>query len=258
MVGRYGWRLVNGIDAATRRAVHRQALVIGVATGAYGVSFGVLSVAAGLTVAQTCVLSLLMFTGASQFAVVGVLGAGGAFATAAGNALLLGARNVAYGFIAAPLLPPGRLRRALLAELVIDETVAMARAQADTAAARRAFTATGLSVYVLWNAGTLAGAVAGGSLDPARFGLDAMFPAAFLALLAPQLRQPGAVRVAVLGALVALVLVPSTPAGVPVLAAALTVLAAGVGRRHAARPTGTATADGAGPAGPDAPPEVRS
>ncbi len=221
-----------------RRALQRQALVIGLATGAYGISFGVLSVTAGLSVAQTCVLSLVMFTGASQFALVGVIGAGGVLGAAAGNALLLGARNVAYGFVAAPVLAKGRGRRLVLSQLVIDETVAMARAQPDPASARYAFSATGLAIYVLWNAGTLAGAVIGGEVDPAQFGLDAMFPAAFLALLVPQLRQAGARRAAVVGAAIALVLIPLTPVGVPVLAASLGVLAAGVGR------TATAAANG--------------
>jgi len=219
------------LTRSVRRDLLRQAVVIGLATGAYAVSFGVLSVTAGLSVAKTCVLSLVMFTGASQFAVVGVIGAGGLVGAAAGNALLVGARNAAYGFVAAPYLPAGRWRRALLSQLVIDETVAMARAQPDPAAARYAFSATGIAIYVFWNAGTLIGALAGTGLDPARFGLDAMFPAAFLALLAPQLRQPGTMRVAVAGGLIALALIPITPVGVPVLAAALGVVAAGGGKR---------------------------
>lgn len=213
-----------------RRRLFQQALVIGLATGAYAVSFGVLSVTAGLSVVQTCTLSLLMFTGASQFAVVGVLAGGGAPVAAAGNALLLGARNLAYGFVAAPVLTGPRWRRGVLAQLVIDETVAMAAAQEEPAERRRAFVATGVSIYVLWNAGTLVGALAGGSLDPQRLGLDAMFPAAFLALLVPQLRRPGAPRAAVAGAVIALALLPFTSAGVPVLAAALGVLAAQPGR----------------------------
>lgn len=204
------------------------ALGISVATGVYGVSFGVLGVTAGLSVAQTCATSLLMFTGGSQFALVSVLAAGGSPITAATNAWLLGARNAAYGFAMAGLLRPERLARRLLgAQLVIDESTAMARAQADEPAARGAFWLTGVTLFVCWNTGTLAGALLGSGLgDPARFGLDAMFPAAFLALLAPQLRQPGAVRAAVLGMLIALALIPVAPPGVPVLAAGLGVLAA--------------------------------
>lgn len=209
---------------ASRPAYLAPALGIGVATGVGGASFGVLAVAAGLTPLQACVMSLLVFTGGSQFAVIGVLAAGGAPATAVANALLLGVRNAAYGFSVAPLLRGSFLRRALASQLVIDESTAMARAQDDPASARGAFFAAGLSVFVLWNLGTLAGALAGTALDPERYGLDAMFPALFLALLAPQLRQPGAPRVAAAGALIALVLVPVAPAGIPVLAAGLALV----------------------------------
>jgi 4-azaleucine resistance transporter AzlC len=208
------------------------AIGIAVATGVYAVSFGVLSVGAGLTVAQTCALSLLVFTGGSQFAFIGVIGAGGSPATAVVNALLIGVRNAAYGMSVASLLRGSWPRRALAAHLVIDESTAMARAQAREEDARRAFWLTGLAVFVCWNLGTLGGALAGDGLgDPARYGLDAMFPAAFLALLAPQLRQPGAPRAAVVGALIALVLLPLTPAGIPVLGASLGLLAAGSLRR---------------------------
>ena len=215
----------------TERSGYRgAALGIGVATGAYAISFGVLAVTAGLTAAQACAMSLLVFTGGSQFAAVSVIAAGGAPATAAVNALLLGGRNLAYGLSLASLFRGPLWQRALASQLILDETTAMARAQAAPDQARRAFWFTGLCVFVLWNLGTLAGAMAGDALgDPERYGLDAMFPAAFLALLAPQLRQPGApvaAVAAVAGAVVAVVLVPFTPAGVPVLAASLGVLAA--------------------------------
>jgi 4-azaleucine resistance transporter AzlC len=198
----------------------RDALGIGVAVGVYGISFGVLAVAAGLTPLQACVMSMLTFTGASQFAFVGVLAAGGGPLAALGPAVMLGVRNAAYGLSLAPILPGGLRRRALLAQLVIDESTAMARAQDDPAAARHAFLVTGVSVWLCWNAGTLAGAVLGGGLgDPRALGLDAMFPAAFLALLAPQLRRPGAPVAALAGVILAVALVPFTPAGVPVIAA---------------------------------------
>jgi 4-azaleucine resistance transporter AzlC len=193
---------------------------IGIAVGVYGISFGVLAVAAGLSPAQAWVMSLLVFTGASQFAFVGVLAAGGGALAAMGPALMLALRNAAYGLSLAPILP-GRLReRAVLAQLVIDESTAMARAQDDPATARRAFLATGVSVWACWNVGTLAGALLGGGLgDPRVLGLDAMFPAAFLALLVPQLRRPGAPAAAAAGAMIALLLLPLAPAGVPVVAA---------------------------------------
>ncbi len=202
----------------------RDALGIALATGIYGVSFGVLSVSAGLSVAQTCAMSLLVFTGASQFAVVGVLAAGGSVPTAMGNALLLAARNAAYGFVVAPVLKTSRLMRAVAAHLVIDESTAMARGQDSDDDAEGAFWTTGLAVFVLWNLGTAAGALAGqGLAEPAALGLDAMFPAAFVALLAPQLRQAGAVAAAVAGAVIALALLPFAPPGIPVLTAALAV-----------------------------------
>lgn len=210
-----------------RPAYAANALGIGIATAVYGVSFGVLSVAAGLSVAKTCAMSLLLFTGGSQFAAVGVIAAGGSAATAAVNALLLAVRNAAYGLSLASILRGSFVRRALAAQLVIDESTAMARAQDDPDAARGAFWLTGMWVFACWNLGTLAGALAGGGIgDPRRYGLDAMFPAAFLALLAPQLRQDRAVAAALMGAAIALILLPLAPAGVPVLAASLGVLVA--------------------------------
>jgi 4-azaleucine resistance transporter AzlC len=211
----------------SRPAYAADAIGIGVATGVYGISFGVLAVGAGLSAAQACAMSLLVFTGGSQFAAVSVIAAGGSAATAIANALLLAVRNAAYGFSMASLLRGAWPKRALAAHLVIDETTAMARAQDEGEPARGAFWLTGASVFVCWNAGTFAGALAGGGLgDPATYGLDAMFPAAFLALLAPQLRQRGAPAAALAGALIAVVLLPLTPAGVPVLAAGLGVLVA--------------------------------
>jgi 4-azaleucine resistance transporter AzlC len=213
------------VTAQRRRSITRTAAAIGVVTGAYAVSFGVLSVAAGLSVAQTCAMSLLVFTGASQFAAIGVISAGGSTAAALAPALLLAARNGVYGLSLVPVLRGRLVARALQAQLVIDESTAMARAQHDRDDAHHAFLATGLSVFIFWNLGTLIGAVAGSTLgSPKTLGLDAMFPAAFLALLAPQLRRPGAPTAAVAGALIAVVLVPFTPAGVPILAATLGVV----------------------------------
>jgi 4-azaleucine resistance transporter AzlC len=215
------------IRSSPRPSYAANALGIGIATGVYGISLGVLSVGAGLSVAQTCAMSLLVFTGGSQFAAVGVIAAGGSAATAIVNAVLLAVRNTAYGLSLTPILrtlPFGR--RALASQLIIDESTAMARGQDDPDEARGAFWMTGLSVFVFWNLGTLIGALAGSGLgDPAKYGLDAMFPAAFLALLVPQLRQPGATAAALAGALIAVALVPVTPAGVPVIAASLGVFA---------------------------------
>ncbi|MET0837239.1 MAG: AzlC family ABC transporter permease [Marmoricola sp.] len=201
---------------------------VGLATGAYGVSFGAVSVAAGLSVAQTCALSLLMFTGASQFALVGVLAAGGAPLSGALTALLLGTRNTLYGLRLAPLLQFSGWRRLLAAQLVIDESTAMAVTRPSRAAARLGFLTTGLSVFVLWNLATFGGAIAGTVLgDPRTYGLDAAVGAAFVALLWPRLRDRRNQLVAVAAAAVALGIVPIAPAGVPVLAAAGVALLAG-------------------------------
>ncbi|MDT9593829.1 AzlC family ABC transporter permease [Nocardioides zeae] len=210
-----------------RRAVTRQGLAIGVATGLYGTSFGAVGVASGLSVAQTCALSFLVFTGASQFAFVGVLVAGGSPWSGAATGLMLGARNTLYGLGLAPRLQWRGWRRAGAAQVVIDESSAVATATSSTSAARVGFLVTGISVFVLWNAMTLVGALLGTALgDPRTYGLDAAVGAAFLALLWPRLTDRRTVAVAVAAALLALVLVPLTPAGVPVLAAASVALVA--------------------------------
>jgi 4-azaleucine resistance transporter AzlC len=205
-----------------RDRVLRDAVSIGLATGIYAVSFGVLSVAAGFSVAQTCVMSLVTFTGASQLTFVSVLGAGGTAAAALPPALLLAGRNTIYALSLKSVLRSGRLRRAVDAHLVIDESTAMAHAQKEPADKRRAFLLTAVAIFITWNAGTLLGALAGGGLgDPRDYGLDAIFPAIFLALLVPQVRDRAALGAALLGAAIALVLLPLTPAGVPVMAAVL-------------------------------------
>ena len=213
----------------SRRAVVRDSIGVGVATGLYGTSFGAVAVASGLSVAQTCVLSLVMFTGASQFAMVGVLASGGSPAAASLTALLLGSRNTLYGVRVAPLLGFTGVRRAGAAQLLIDESTAMSINRPTRELARAGFLATGLSVFVLWNAFTLVGAVAGEALgDPRTYGLDAAVGAAFLALLWPRLQDGRNRLVAGLAAAVALGLVPVTAAGVPVLAAAGVALLVGV------------------------------
>jgi predicted branched-subunit amino acid permease len=219
----------TSLPADQRAGILRDSLGVGIATGAYGLSFGAVSVAAGLSVAQTCALSLLMFTGASQFALVGVLAAGGGPASGAVTALLLGTRNTLYGLRLAPLLGwTGRTRLAA-AHLVIDESTAMAVTRGSRPAARLGFLATGLSIFVLWNLATLVGALAGNALgDPRTYGLDAAVGAAFLALLWPRLQRREGRLVALAAAAVALSLVPLTAAGVPVLAAGGVALLAGV------------------------------
>jgi len=202
--------------------ITRNALSIGVATAVYAVSFGVLSVAAGFSVAQTCVMSLFCFTGASQLTFVSVIGAGGGMAGALPPALLLAGRNALYALSLKGIVSGTVPKRALRAQVVVDETTAMAHAQPTLAAKRLAFDLTAVCLFTAWNIGTLVGAVAGRGLgNPRDYGLDAVFPAVFLALLAPQLRGPEAMRAALAGALIALALLPIAPAGVPIIAASL-------------------------------------
>lgn len=211
-----------------RARIVRDSLGVAVATGTYGVSFGAVAVASGLDVLQTCALSLVMFTGASQFAFVGVVAAGGAPLSGALAALLLGTRNTLYGLRLAPLLAWSGWRRATAAHLLIDESTAMSVTRASTPAARVGFLTTGASIFVLWNLATLAGAVVGSSIgDPRTYGLDAAVGAAFLALLWPRLADRRNRAVAVAAAAVALGMVPVSPAGVPVLAAGGVALLAG-------------------------------
>ncbi|MFC6153371.1 AzlC family ABC transporter permease [Nocardioides yefusunii] len=213
----------------TRRALVRDSWAVGAATGVYGLSFGAVSVASGLSTLQTCLLSLVMFTGASQFAFVGVVASGASPFSGAASALLLGTRNTFYGIGLAPRLALRPARRALAAHVVIDESSAMAVTRPDTASVRTAFWHTGGSVFLLWNLATLCGALAGDALgDPRTFGLDAAVGAAFLALLWPRLGTATNRRVALVAAIVAITLVPATPAGVPVLVAGSVALLVGL------------------------------
>jgi predicted branched-subunit amino acid permease len=207
----------------------RNALGIGIATGAFGISFGAVGTAGGLSIVQTCALSLLMFTGASQYAFAGVIGSGGTALAATATALLLGTRNAFYGLRLSLLLRVRGRQRLGAAHFVIDETTAMALAQDDPEEARFAFWATGLAIYALWNLGTLVGALGANAIaDPKQLGLDAAAPAAFLALLAPRLRDNG-VRVLALGAAAsAIVAVPFVPAGLAVLVAAAVAFVVGL------------------------------
>jgi predicted branched-subunit amino acid permease len=203
-----------------------RALTIGLATGAYGLSFGALAATAGSGSPRRLPCRRSSITGATQLTVVGALAAGGAAAPALASGLLLASRHVAYGIAVAPILPTTLRARLLAAHLVIDESTAMARTEPDRRRARRAFVATGASVFVCWNAATIAGALIGRAVaDPAALGLDAVFPAAFVALLAPQLCADRARRAALGGAAIAAALVPVAPAGIPVLAAAAAVVA---------------------------------
>ncbi len=221
---------MTALTPERRRRIITDAIGIGAATGAYAISFGAISVAAGLSVWQTQALSSLMFTGASQFAMVGVLGAGGGAVTAIAIATLLGSRNALYALHMSTVLRPRGWRRFAAAQLTIDESTGMAIGhQDDRSSSRLAFWSTGIAVFVLWNLGTLIGALGADVLgDPARFGLDAAIPAAFLALLWPRLDSRLTRIVAVLSAAVALILTPLLPSGIPVLVAGAVAVTIGV------------------------------
>ena len=197
----------------------REAFILAAATGLLGVTFGVLAGSAEFSLAQAVVLSSLTFTGASQFAAVSVIDSGGNPVTAVGSALLLAARNSLYGPLVAPLLrTPSRAQRAVAIHLVIDETTAMATAQNSLEESRDAFWFTGIWLFIFWNTGTIIGVLVGGLLeDPSVWGLDAAFPAAFVALLLPHLRTRAKRITALMGAVITVVAVPLSPVGLPVL-----------------------------------------
>lgn len=204
------------------RAVVRDALGVGIAVGLSGFAFGVTAAGAGTSLAQTCALSLFVFTGASQFALVGALAAGGGPLTAAAGAFFLGIRNAFYGLRLSALLGLRPGVRFAAAHWVIDETTAVALAQHGRRAVRLGFTVTGATLFVLWNLTTLLGALGAEALgDTDAWGLDAAGPAVFLALLAPMLRSGAERATAGLAAVAGLGLLPVLPAGVPVLVAAL-------------------------------------
>ncbi len=221
--------------SATRTAAIRQSWTVGVATGAYGISFGALSVAAGLDIWQTQALSALMFTGGSQFAFVGIIGAGGLASAGAAiaTAALLGLRNGLYALQTSRFLGVRGIRRLAAAQITIDESTAVGIAQKEPADQRAGFWHTGIAVFLFWNLATLIGSLVGNTLgDPRRWGLDAAAAAAFCALLWPRLASVDARLVAIGAFLIAGIAAPRVPPGIPVI---LTVLAAVV---VGLRPTG--------------------
>jgi predicted branched-subunit amino acid permease len=212
-------------QARTARPV-RDGVGLGVAVGISGTAFGAAAVAAGLTPWQACALSVLAFTGASQFALAGVVAAGGSLLAGAAGAILLGSRNTLYGLRLAEVLRARGPRRLLVAQGVIDETTAITLTQPDQATARKAFSATFCTLYLTWNLATLAGAFGAGHIgSPQAFGLDVVGPAAFLALIYPRLRAGRTERAVALAAVaIAVALTPVLPAGVPVILASVAAL----------------------------------
>ena len=206
------------------RATAAQSLSVSLTVGAYGIAFGAASVAAGFSVLQSCLLSLLTFTGASQFAVVGVLGAGGSALSGIATASLLGVRNTLYGLRMAPVLNVKGLRRIFAAQITIDEStgVALSQEHLGVKAARQGFWLTGIGVFIFWNIFTLAGALGAQAMgNPAAWGLDAAVPAAFLGLVWPRLIDKQSKLIAISAVAMALILTPVAPAGVPIITTVL-------------------------------------
>jgi predicted branched-subunit amino acid permease len=212
----------------TSGSVRATSIGVGVATGLYGISFGALSVAAGLDIWQTQVLSLLMFSGGSQFAFVGVIASGGftAIPSAIVSAWLLGVRNGFYAISMAPVLDLKGWRVPVASQLTIDESTAVSLSRELPKERKEGFWTTGLAVFVFWNLLTLAGAFAGETLgNPEQYGLDAAAAAAFVGLVWPRLKGLLNSGVAVIALITAVVTSLFLPAGLPVIVAGLVAVA---------------------------------
>ena len=205
----------------------RYSLSVAIPVGGYGAVFGAAAVSSGFSVLQACVLSLFLFSGASQFAVVGVMGAGGSVISAIATGALLGVRNAFYGLRMAPILQISGVRNFLDSHITIDESTGVAISQENLGkdAMRFGFYATGIGVFVFWNFFTLLGALGANSIgNPATFGLDAAVPAAFLGLIWPRLNTRQARISAIFAVLLALLLVPILPPGFPIIATVLVAM----------------------------------
>ena len=221
---------MNKSSDSRRSTVTRNAIGVGLATGLYGISFGALAVTSGFSFAQAQVLSLGLFSGASQFAVVGIMGAGGGALAAIATSSLLGIRNGLYALSLARVLKLSGIKKVFASHITIDESTAMSVANVDDEELSRwAFWATGIYVFVFWNIATAIGAI-GASLitDPKSFGLDAAVGAAFLALLWPRLINKQIRYIALSAALLAIILIPVVRPGIPVLASVLIAVIIGL------------------------------
>ena len=216
--------------SSVNRATVTQSLSVSFTVGLYGTAFGAAGVAAGFSILQTCLLSLLTFSGASQFAVVGVMGAGGSALSGIATASLLGIRNGLYGLRMAPVLSVRGVKRIVAAQVTIDESTGVAIGQEDrgTAAMKLGFWLTGFGVYFFWNLFTLAGALGAQAMgDPSAWGLDAAVPAAFLGLVWPRLYGKFERALAIAAVFLSLALTPYVAAGIPIIATALLAVAFG-------------------------------
>lgn len=212
-----------------KNPVDRTALSVAFTVGLYGAAFGAAGVTAGFSILQTCLLSILLFSGASQFAVVGIMGAGGAAISAIATATLLGFRNALYGLQMAPILKVSGLKRVLAAQITIDESTAVATLQENDEDRKRGFYITGVGVYIFWNLFTYLGALGASAIgDPSVWGLDAAVPAAFCGLIWPRLKNKKQFLVSALAIAWALLLTPIAPAGIPIITTVLLAVIFGV------------------------------
>jgi predicted branched-subunit amino acid permease len=212
-----------------KNQVDRTALSVAFTVGLYGAAFGAAGVTAGFSILQTCLLSILLFSGASQFAVVGIMGAGGSAVSAIATSTLLGFRNALYGLQMAPILKVKGLKRILAAQITIDESTAVATLQENDADRRRGFYITGIGVYVFWNLFTFLGALGASAIgDPSVWGLDAAVPAAFCGLIWPRLKNKTHFVVSAVAITWALILTPITAAGIPIITTVLLAIIFGL------------------------------
>ena len=201
-----------------KNQVDKTAFSVAFTVGLYGAAFGAAGVTAGFSILQTCLLSILLFSGASQFAVVGIMGAGGAAISAIATATLLGFRNTLYGLQMAPILKVKGFKRVLAAQITIDESTAVATLQDNDEDRKRGFYLTGIGVYLFWNLFTFLGALGASAIgNPSVWGLDAAVPAAFLGLIWPRLKNKVQFLVSGIAIAWALLLTPVTPAGIPII-----------------------------------------
>jgi len=225
-------RVSSPFTGQVKKRITRDGLSLAFAVGLYAIAFGAASVSSGLSVLQTCLLSLLLFSGASQFAIIGVgkIASIGTAISATIGALLLGSRNALYGLRMAPILKARGIRRVAAAQLTIDEStgVAIAQEEGGLPGMRHGFWVTGLGVYFFWNLFTFIGAIGADAVgDPSKWGLDAAVPAAFLGLVWGRIKDKQTRIVAISSGILALLLIPILPAGAPVISCALIALLAG-------------------------------
>jgi predicted branched-subunit amino acid permease len=217
--------------AKINRATFRDSFSLSFTVGAYGAAFGAAAVANGFSVLQSCLLSLLTFSGASQFAVIGVIGAGGSALSAIATSSLLGIRNGLYGVIMAPHLKVKGMKRVIAAQVTIDEStgVALGQEARGESAMRQGFWLTGFGVFIFWNLFTFAGAIGAQAIGDVRsWGLDSAVPAAFLGLVWPRLKKISDRFLAVGCAAFAIAMTPILPAGLPIIATAFIAIAIGL------------------------------